>query len=126
MRSDENNAYALDSEFAPGPMQEDTIWQNGPVNTTWDYQASAPHTLITSKIVAINETVSIGGTDYTGCIKIESIGSFQPFLGEYPDRRYYEWIQPGGYVVKTENYWVHQDETNATPVIYELQGWSDL
>lgn len=125
MRADEDSAYALDSEFLPGPMQEDTIWKNGPVGTTWSYLASTPHTLITSEIVATNETVSIGATNYTGCVKIESVGMYQSWLDEYPDRRYYEWIQPGGYVVKTENYWVHDSVTNATPVVYELQGWTD-
>jgi hypothetical protein len=126
MRADEDNAYILDSEFSPGPMTEDPIWKNGPVGTTWSYQSSTPHTLITAEILATNETVTIGTTNYTGCIKIESVGTPESWLAEYPDPRYYEWILPGGYVVKTENYWVHESETNAAPVVYELQGWEDL
>ena len=123
-RADENGVYALDSEYLRGPMQEDLIWQNGPTGTVWQYEASAPHTVITSTIVAVEDVV-IGSTTYEDCIKIESIGAYELWLDAYPDRRYYEWIQPGGYLVKTENYWVHQDFTNVTPVIYELQGWTD-
>lgn len=125
MRSDENNVYVLDSEFEPGPMMEDPLWKNAPTGTIWSYQASTPHTLITSEILAIEDVV-IGSTTYEDCIKIESVGAFEPWLYEYPERRYIDWVQPGGYVVKSMNWWVHEDYTNATPVIYELQSWTDI
>ncbi|VGO21296.1 hypothetical protein [Pontiella sulfatireligans] len=125
LRVDEDAAYVLDSELTRGPMQEDLVWENGPVGTTWSFVASSPHTTIHSEIVATNVTVSIGTTNYTGCIQIDSVGDYELWLYEYPDRRYSEWIQPGGYVVKRENYWVHEDYTNVTPVVYELQGWTD-
>jgi hypothetical protein len=125
LRVDEDSAYALDSTFAPGPMTEDLIWKNGPVGTTWSFVASGPHTTVNSEIVAI-EDVQIGTTNYTDCLKIRSVGEYQFWLDEYPVREYTEWVKPGGYVVKRENYWVHEDYTNVTPVVYELQGWEDL
>jgi hypothetical protein len=126
LRVDEDSAYVLDSDLLPGPMQEDVVWTNGPVGTTWSYVDSSPHTTIHSEIVATDVTVSIGTTNYTGCIQIDSVGEDRVWLYEYPDRRYTEWIKPGGYVVKRVNYWVHESVTNAAPVVYELQGWTDL
>ena len=124
MRVDGDSAYVLDSEFEPGPMQEDLVWKNGPVGTTWSYLASTPHTTIHSEIKAIEDVV-IGATTYENCLKIESTGVYQDWLADSPDRRYIEWIQPNGYLVKSENYWVGSDFTNATPIVSELQGWTD-
>ncbi|MDZ8118704.1 hypothetical protein [Pontiella agarivorans] len=125
LRVDENGVYVLDSEYDRGPMQEDLLWSNGTVGTTWSYAASTPHTTIQSEIVATNVTVTIGTTNYTGCIQIESIGEDQPWLSDYPERRYIEWIQPNGYLVRSENYWVEEQYTNLTPIVTELQSWTD-
>jgi len=124
MRVDEDSAYVLDSEFAPGPMQEDLVWKNGLVGTTWSYSSSTPHTTIDSEIKAIEDVV-IGTTTYENCLKIESTGVYQDWLADYPDRRYIEWIQPNGYLVKSMNWWVGTAYTNATPIVSELQGWTD-
>ncbi|WP_372809004.1 hypothetical protein [Pontiella sp.] len=125
LRVDEEAAYVLDSGFAPGPMTEDQIWKNGPVGTTWSYVASAPHTTVTSTVVAV-EDVTIGSTTYEDCLKIRSVGANQTWLAEYPIREYTEWVKPGGYVVKRENSWVHYTVLGAIPVVYELQSWEDL
>ncbi len=125
MRVDEDSAYVLDSEFAPGPMQEDLVWKNGPVGTTWSYDASTPHTTINSEILAIEDVV-IGAKTYEDCLKIESTGVYQDWLADYPDRRYVEWVQPNGYLVKSMNWWVETDFTNVTPIVSELQDWIDL
>lgn len=126
MRSDENGAYVLDSLYQPGPIQEDLIWTNGPVGTTWSFEASGPHTTIHSEIVAI-EDVIIGTNTYENCIKIHSVGDNQFWYGtNYPVRAFTEWIQPGGYLVKRMNWWLGADYTNAAPVVTELQYWEDL
>jgi hypothetical protein len=125
LRSDEDSAYVLDSGMTPGPMQEDLVWKKGPIGTTWSYFASSPHTLIHSTITATNVTVTIGSTNYTGCIEIHSVGEPQPWLTDFPNRQYTEWIKPGGYVVKRENWWIYGSLIDAAPVVYELQGWTD-
>ena len=125
MRVDEDSAYVLDSELSPGPMQEDLVWTNGPVGTTWSYVASTPHTEITSEIKAIEDVV-IGTTTYENCLKIVSTGADQPWLGAYTNMSYIEWIQPNGYLVRSENFWVETNYMYATPIVSELQGWTDL
>jgi len=126
MRAEEDCAYLLDSELLPGPMQEDLVWTNGPVGTAWSYFDSTPHTTIQSTIVATNVTVTVGSSNYTGCIEIHSVGDPQPWLANYPIREYTEWIQPNGYIVKSKNWWVDNNYTNAVPIVSELQYWEDL
>lgn len=121
-RSEEDRSFRYDTYNS----EEVNDWRDGPIGTQWSFFTSAAETTIDS-VITNHEDVVIGITNYTGCVKIFSEGQDNGFVWQqaFPDRRYNEWIKPGGYIVKRENWWVHESETNATPIVYELQGWTD-
>ncbi len=126
LRADENSSAHLDLDL----KEEVYDWKIGTNGTKWAFFSSSAYTTIDSEIMD-HEDILIGTTNYSECVKIFSKGQYdgsQWWLDEYPVLEYTEWIKPGGYLVKRENWWVHSDviASNAAPVVYELQGWTDL
>lgn len=123
MRSEEDKSFHYDP-FYQVDVNDRIMGNSG---TVWSYFSSSVETTNDSEVIDNDVLVTIGTTNYPNCLKISTEGQDNGFDWQdfYPIREYTEWIKPGGYVVKRENYWIGADETNAAPVVYELQGWTD-
>lgn len=92
-------------------------WRKGTTGTTWtvDYGGGDSND---AEIASI-ETVNVPAGTFTECIKIHKHG----LNTAHPKPDWYEWIKPGFFMVRWVDYW--EDNTNATPIVYELQSWHD-
>lgn len=126
IRSEEDRSFLFDF-FKRTDVNE---WRDAADGTQWSYFSSSVETTNDTEIVGhedVDVVTTNGTVTYADCVRIDTEGRSNGFDWQlaYPDRRYTDWIKPGGYLVKRENYWVHVLETNAAPVVYELQGWTD-
>ena len=107
LRSTDKAMYGFESVGA-----EYVAWQNAPLGTTWTNGSEV-------RLIVTNETITVPAGTFTGCIKFQSTDTSAP----PPFNTWYEWVKPGLFMVKWIDYYV--DETNATPVVYQLQSWRD-
>jgi hypothetical protein len=110
IRSTDSAMYLFD-HFTGNEIRD---WQNAPTGTTWtvDYGYGDSNT---AEIVAI-ETVVVPAGTFPGCIKIHKYDHNE-------DIDWYEWVKPGFFMVK----WVDHfnNESTASPAVYELHSWKD-
>lgn len=132
LRSDETMSHHFDVYY----NTEYSAWREGTNGTQWAYFSSQVETTNDAVILAhedIDITTTNGVVTYEDCVKIYTEGRTNGFAWQqaFPVRDYTEWIKPGGFVVKSENNWLfYTAETAAevaaaSPVVYELQGWTD-
>ena len=107
IRSDSDHCYFLEDK-----PQESLIWQDGPIGTTW---TNDDGTLV---VIQTNETVVVPAGTFPGCIKFRKSG-----IPQTPTNTWYEWIKPGSAIVRIEDHYC--GNTNAAPLVYELQSWRD-
>lgn len=91
-----------------GVGREFLVWQNAPIGTSWT-NGSEVSTILT------NETVSLPAGVFSNCIKTER----EDTNPNWP-YRLTEWINPGFFMVKWEDY-----TSSGAPVVSTLTSWSD-
>ena len=91
-----------------GVGREFLVWQNAPIGTTWT-NGTEVSTILT------NENVSVPAGVFSNCIKTER----EETNPNWP-YRLAEWIKPGFFMVKWEDY-----TSAGAPVVYTLTSWSD-
>lgn len=99
---------SLDSEIP--------YWKNAGAGSNWTYVNAGDTNAVD---VAAIENVTVGAGSYTNCLKIHR----QDLNPGASQNQWNEWIKPGFFMVKWEDYAI--TDTNAAPVVYELQSWSD-
>lgn len=113
MRSTDESSFFIDQS-----MTEDVLdWKKGGAGEAWAFNDGSGISN-SVEIVAI-EAVNVAAGSFTDCIKLHN----QAHDTGDPQAEWYEWIKPGLFMVKWVDYWI--ENTNAAPVIYELQSWND-
>ena len=103
--------------------REAIMWQNSPVGTTWTNDSGPGYGSEVSvwSVVSNGVSVSVPAGTFENCI----VYRLAPQTPENPppyDERVYYYVKPGLALVKLVDYW---NESNAVPVISELESWRD-
>jgi len=119
-RSTESAFFARrgDDRDASYGVADHTIWQAAPYGTTWTNPPDEDGDVAVRTLVT-NETVAVPAGTFEGCLKYSTL--YPDDVG-HPRPEIIHWVKPGFHCVKTVDYW---EETNATPVVFQLQSWRD-
>lgn len=112
IRSTDSKAYWLD----PINLQESEGWRLANIGTTWTNIDEYGERVVTS-IESIENVTVPAGTFYD-CIKFHNVS----LDTADPEPMWDEWIKPGLFIVKWVDYW---GGGTHTPIVHELQSWSD-
>ncbi|MBL7077960.1 MAG: hypothetical protein ISS31_10885 [Kiritimatiellae bacterium] len=114
VRSTETAYYSWQGPF------DSLVWQDAPIGTVWTNTtlgSQGAQTYI--RTIVTNESITVPAGTFD-CIKIH----VDHTTSGNPIPEWYNWISPGGGAARTENYNI--PNTNAAPVVYELESWTDI